>query len=145
MTTPKSGYVEYEDFPDRVCDSCDQHIDGQMSLHWEEKDFDLCSDCLMNLYKKVFEPFSHNSQKELVYKKSPIPSDIRWIIWERDDFTCQYCGIREDLSIDHIMPEARGGKLIRSNLVTACKKCNSKKNAQTPEEVGMQLITDPRE
>ena len=65
--------------------------------------------------------------KVIIKSKEIIPPEIRWIIWERDNFTCKICGTRKHLSIDHIIPESKGGKLIENNLQTLCKKCNSKK------------------
>lgn len=66
--------------------------------------------------------------------KQPIPSSLRWKIWERDDFTCQGCGVRQRLTIDHIIPESAGGTLDPENLQTLCKSCNSAKGSKTPEE-----------
>lgn len=60
-------------------------------------------------------------------KKDKIPSNLRWQIWERDNFTCQKCGRRNNLSVDHIHPESRGGKMEESNLQTLCRNCNSSK------------------
>jgi len=60
-------------------------------------------------------------------KKQYIPPDIRWQVWERDNFTCKHCGTRRHLSIDHIYPEFLGGHLELSNLQTLCRSCNSKK------------------
>ena len=56
-----------------------------------------------------------------------IPSNLRWDTWERDNFTCQHCGIRRHLSIDHIIPESKGGTLDLENLQTLCMPCNRKK------------------
>ena len=39
------------------------------------------------------------------------PKEPRWAVWERDDFTCQSCGARRNLSIDHIVPEHRLPKI----------------------------------
>ena len=60
-------------------------------------------------------------------KKKPIPEHLRWEVWERDDFTCQACGTRRKLTVDHIIPESRGGPLALDNLQTLCGSCNSKK------------------
>lgn len=60
-------------------------------------------------------------------KKKRIPPEIRWAVWERDNFICQHCGARQYLSIDHIVPESRGGTLALDNLQTLCKSCNSSK------------------
>lgn len=65
------------------------------------------------------------------YQKQPIPDTLRWTIWERDDFTCHYCGSRKFLSVDHIVPESQGGELSLDNLVTACRPCNSKKGTSS--------------
>lgn len=63
------------------------------------------------------------------YIKQPIPASLRWEIWERDNFTCQKCGARRFLQVDHIKPEVKGGETIDSNLQTLCKPCNVKKGA----------------
>ncbi len=48
-------------------------------------------------------------------------------IFKRDGNECQYCGTRKELTIDHVTPRASGGVDSWTNLVTACKKCNTKK------------------
>ncbi|KAK9938972.1 hypothetical protein M0R45_015682 [Rubus argutus] len=62
----------------------------------------------------------------------------------RDSFTCQYCSSRENLTIDHVIPIARGGEWKWENLVTACSKCNSKKGQKTLEEASMKLLKLPK-
>lgn len=50
---------------------------------------------------------------------------------------CYYCGGKfhpKELTMDHIVPIARGGKSTRGNLVPACKDCNSKKKYMLPIE-----------
>ena len=64
-------------------------------------------------------------------KKEPIPSEIRWAVWDRDNFTCQRCGTRKNLSVDHIHPESKGGKATVENCQTLCKSCNSSKGDRT--------------
>lgn len=61
--------------------------------------------------------------------KVVIPDDLRWKVWERDDFTCRHCGSRRFLSVDHIHPESKGGTLALDNLQTLCRSCNSRKGA----------------
>lgn len=65
-----------------------------------------------------------------IYQKKKISNSLRWDIWERDNFTCKHCGSRKDLSVDHIIPESKGGTLDKENLQTLCKSCNSKKGAR---------------
>ncbi|XP_021283107.1 uncharacterized protein LOC110415730 [Herrania umbratica] len=62
----------------------------------------------------------------------------------RDNFTCQYCSAHENLTIDHVLPVARGGEWKWENLVAACAKCNSKKGQKTIEEANMKLIKVPK-
>jgi 5-methylcytosine-specific restriction endonuclease McrA len=64
-------------------------------------------------------------------------------IFKRDNNECQYCGTRKELTIDHVVPRARGGKDTWTNLVTACKKCNAKKGDYSPEEANMPLKRKP--
>ncbi len=64
-------------------------------------------------------------------------------VFKRDGFRCQYCGDRDDLTLDHVMPKSRGGRTNWDNLITACKKCNSKKGDFTPEEADMPLLSMP--
>ena len=50
---------------------------------------------------------------------------------------CYYCGKKfeqEDLTMDHIVPLARGGKSTKNNIVVSCKQCNTKKGLDTPVE-----------
>lgn len=70
--------------------------------------------------------FAIKPQRKLNTKKT-IPREIRWLVWERDDFTCCSCGARTNLSVDHIFPESKGGALELDNLQTLCKPCNSVK------------------
>lgn len=54
-------------------------------------------------------------------------------IWERDDYQCEYCGnqlTRFTATLDHVRSVKDGGDNNYDNLVTACLKCNSKKNHQ---------------
>ena len=53
---------------------------------------------------------------------------------------CYYCGKKfkpQELTMDHIVPIARGGKSTKSNVVPACKECNNKKKYLTPVEILM--------
>lgn len=68
-------------------------------------------------------------------------------IYARDDHSCQYCGGHfgtEDLTFDHVIPQAQGGGKSWENIVTCCIDCNRRKDAQTPEQAGMPLLRVPR-
>lgn len=67
-------------------------------------------------------------------------------VFKRDKMTCQYCGKMpgsEELTIDHVVPRARGGQSTWTNCVLACVECNSKKAARTPDEANMTLKVKP--
>lgn len=64
--------------------------------------------------------------------RPPISPDLRWEIWERDDFRCVGCGSRRHLSIDHIIPKSKGGGHDGDNLQTMCRTCNSRKGVRMP-------------
>lgn len=42
---------------------------------------------------------------------------------------CAYCGSRERLAADHVIPRHRGGPDLGDNLIWACRSCNSSKGA----------------
>ena len=88
----------------------------------------ICNECY-TFHEEQRKKYHIGKGKNKKYK-TPIPSKIRWEIWERDNFTCQHCGKRKNLTIDHIHPESKGGTLDLSNLQTLCKSCNSKKGAK---------------
>ena len=59
---------------------------------------------------------------------------------------CHYCGghfKKEELTLDHIVPVARGGRSTRGNLVVCCKSCNNSKSCLTPAEQLLNLLGDP--
>lgn len=59
--------------------------------------------------------------------RKPIPKSIRFEVFKRDKFTCQYCGAQAPdvlLEIDHIKPVSKGGTNDILNLVTSCRDCN---------------------
>lgn len=65
-------------------------------------------------------------------------------IFRRDRYTCQYCGDKNKISLDHVLPISRGGKDTWENLVTACFPCNNKKGNRTPDEASMALAKQPQ-
>lgn len=68
-------------------------------------------------------------------------------IFERDRYTCQYCGNRfdrRDLNLDHVLPRDRGGQTTWENIVCSCIPCNTRKANRLPHEVNMHLIRKPK-
>ncbi len=78
--------------------------------------------------------------------KRPMPQLrlSRHSILARDLYTCQYCGSRKDLTLDHVVPRWCGGPHTWENLVTCCRKCNLKKGDKTPQQANMKLKKVPR-
>lgn len=67
-------------------------------------------------------------------------------VLRRDGYRCQYCGrISTDLTIDHVLPIALGGKHSWENVVACCHECNNKKADRTPAEAKMTLLSRPKE
>lgn len=61
--------------------------------------------------------------------KKPISIKARLSVYKRDGFQCVKCG-GNDLTIDHIIPIAKGGTNADNNLQTLCRSCNSKKGVK---------------
>jgi 5-methylcytosine-specific restriction endonuclease McrA len=79
--------------------------------------------------------------------KRPLPELklSRRSVFARDNYVCQYCGATaKELTIDHVVPKRHGGKALWENLVTCCRRCNSRKGDKTPEKAGMRLLRPPR-
>lgn len=77
---------------------------------------------------------------------SRTPALTNHALFERDRYTCAYCGglfKSEKLSRDHIKPKGQGGLDIWMNVVTACRVCNSNKGCRTVEQARMPLLYTP--
>ena len=81
------------------------------------------------------EGLSVNAKKEREKARA-----LRQTDWWRAQIAkgvCHYCGRKvgpDALTLDHVIPIARGGKSTRHNCVPCCKDCNTKKGTQTPVE-----------
>jgi len=67
-------------------------------------------------------------------------------LFARDRNLCAYCGKQftdRELSIEHVTPVSRGGSHVWTNVVTACRPCNTRKGSRTPEEAHMPLLYVP--
>ena len=67
----------------------------------------------------------------------------RFNLFLRDEFSCQYCGTKGDLTFDHVVPRARGGITTWENVVAACAGCNLRKGAKSLKQVGFFLRKPP--
>jgi 5-methylcytosine-specific restriction endonuclease McrA len=109
---------------------------------------------------EVLEEYDHDIRSQtLVFKMPAVVRLLRVFrrhkqrvkfsrvnIYARDKYRCQYCGEKlpiAELTYDHVLPRARGGKTTWENIVAACTPCNARKGSRTPDEAGMRLITQP--
>ncbi|MBB5515644.1 5-methylcytosine-specific restriction endonuclease McrA [Rubricella aquisinus] len=68
----------------------------------------------------------------------------RFNLFLRDEFTCQYCGAQGEMTFDHVIPRARGGRTTWENVVAACSPCNLRKGSKTVKGANMSLRRPPR-
>lgn len=80
-------------------------------------------------------------------KRKAISKRVRFEIFKRDEFTCQYCGQTPPkviLHIDHVIAVANGGTNDQDNLVTSCEPCNLGKGARSLKSVPESLADKAR-
>ena len=76
------------------------------------------------------------------------PAFTRYNVFLRDEWHCQYCGVQErtsELTFDHVIPKSRGGRTSWTNIVTACRTCNTMKGHKLPHECKMFPRMEPRQ
>lgn len=75
--------------------------------------------------------------------RTQVTKHRRFLVFERDKFTCQYCGAKSPdvlLEIDHLIPYSKGGGNDIDNLVTACEACNNgKSDSVLPDDLIKQI------
>lgn len=81
---------------------------------------------------------------KLPYSRLMANHPTRALIYKRDDYTCGYCGAKENLTLDHILPSSKGGEDTWENLVTCCLKCNLKKGDKLLKETNLTLHIKPK-
>jgi 5-methylcytosine-specific restriction endonuclease McrA len=86
------------------------------------------------------EPFAYNLEEEDIKRERSKARGLRCSEWWKRKLAkgvCHYCGRpfpAKELTMDHIIPVARGGKSTKGNIVTACKECNNAKKQLLPIE-----------
>ena len=84
--------------------------------------------------------------KHCKYIQRSIPPLTNRELFLRDAYLCMYCGHKYNdvlLTRDHVVPISKGGRDRWSNVVTACKSCNTRKGCRTPEAANMPLLAIP--
>ena len=72
----------------------------------------------------------------------------RTLIFERDNWICQYCGekvTKENATLDHYIPQSKGGKNTKENLRTCCLLCNGIKSGKAFEEAAPYILKNIQE
>lgn len=84
----------------------------------------------------------------VAYVKVPRDNHRRKItrraVFARDGWTCQYCGSRHQLTVDHVVPRSKGGPTSWDNIVAACAPCNRRKGDSLLRHTNMELARAPR-
>jgi hypothetical protein len=94
--------------------------------------------------------------KEKLTISAPSPSeddyfnnpDKRLSLFERDKWTCQYCGqpvTKDNATLDHYVPQSKDGGHSKENLRTCCLICNSIKSGKSFEEAAPSLLKSMQE
>jgi len=71
------------------------------------------------------------------------PAFTRFNLFLRDRFRCVYCGSHKELTFDHVVPRAQGGRTSWENVAAACAPCNLKKGGRTPRQAQMHIERAP--
>ena len=100
-------------------------------------------DAVVHSQRSVFRIPSVVVLKEYVKPQKRV-AFTRFNLFLRDEFCCQYCGAKGDLTFDHVVPRSKGGITSWGNVVAACSPCNPKKANKTLRQVGMQLKRPPK-
>lgn len=76
-------------------------------------------------------------------KPAVYPAFTRFNLFLRDEFSCQYCGAKGEMTFDHVVPRSKGGRTTWTNVVAACGRCNLLKSDMTVHRAGMRLARRP--
>jgi 5-methylcytosine-specific restriction endonuclease McrA len=68
----------------------------------------------------------------------------RRAVFARDGWACQYCGSRQHLTVDHVIPRSKGGASTWENIVASCAPCNRRKGDQLPHAANRHPRMQPR-
>ena len=97
--------------------------------------------------KHTVQPFAYDLEPADLKRERQKARELRQSQWWKRRVAkgiCYYCGRPtppKDLTMDHIVPIARGGKSTKSNVVPCCKECNTAKEQLLPMEWDAYLLS----
>ena len=93
--------------------------------------------------KLFFTPASPEHQKREKAKARELRASQWWkqTVGKGVCYHCEQKFKPADLTMDHLIPIARGGKSDKKNCVPSCKDCNTKKGHQTRAEMAMEELS----
>jgi 5-methylcytosine-specific restriction enzyme A len=87
------------------------------------------------------DPFLPLADDDHIRRERARARELRRSQWwkrRRANGKCHYCGETfppKSLTMDHIVPIARGGRSTKGNVVPACKPCNAEKRYRLAWEI----------
>lgn len=108
---------------------------------------DVYPDVFVNTGTRRYPLPSVVSHRQIIPWPKKVPL-TRFNLLLRDNFTCQYTGVKlpnSMLNIDHVIPKSQGGTSSWDNVVASDKRINTLKDNKTPKQAGLRLLRAPRE
>ena len=97
--------------------------------------------------ERTLQPYAYDLEQADLKRERQKARELRQSQWWKRRLakgTCYYCGrptSPKELTMDHIVPIARGGKSTKSNVVPCCKECNTAKKQLLPMEWEAYLVS----
>lgn len=91
-----------------------------------------------------------NKDKQHITREKTKARELRKSQWWKNEIAkgiCHYCGKKfksNELTMDHVIPLARGGKSSKGNIVPCCKECNNKKKYMTPVDMVIKIMENEK-
>ena len=104
---------------------------GSGELHWASGSYPRPHVIRLNTYVRI----PRDPQRRKITRRA---------VFARDGWTCQYCGVRSSLTVDHVIPRSKGGSSSWDNIVASCAPCNRRKGDRLPHQINMHPRTKPR-
>lgn len=139
--------LQFEKSINKPCSACgeaiEQDITGEPAI--EFKNITLCSGCALDLIEPIYRLQGVGCIQPVIFKELLSSSYLRKKrlqiknykkifndLLHKYKFACVHCGEKDEqkLTIDHIVPVAKGGTDDYSNLQILCRSCNSAKGTK---------------